>query len=406
MDIASKNKMTYGLLYDLAKRKNIIYNKIKKYSEMKKDIYNIAYEDFYTEEIMNNVQEYMTNKDLLNSFLINKLFRPKKHVLAKRFFKFGINERRRKIYNIKNKPKYLVNIELTKDVTDEDISDLYDLEGIICNTKVTNNAFYQLHKIIHLDMNNNRNLDDDIINDYSDQLIRLKINDLVTDAGLKNLKKIQELSLNHNANISDEGIKNLSSLVYLHLGTCRSAFHCEEYGNKSLFSSILPNSLINKNITDVSLLNKPFLKYLYIGSVKNITDLGLSYLPHLNVLDISFSSKITDSSLSNLSQLRCLVYGYQCLHLTDISLNNKPLLEYLNTRSNVNISDYSLLPLHKLSFFIYNSKNKYITSSVFHNKYRLEKVLGYVPPSSLRGEEPLCFYLNYSYTLLTPTYNY
>jgi len=265
--------MTYGLLYDLAKRNNVEYNKINKYSEMKKDIYNIVYENFYTEENMNNIQEYMTNKDLLSSFLISKLFKPKRHILAKRFFKYGITSKN--IRNkIKNKPRYLINIHLGDDILDEDISDMYNLEGIICNHNITMNAFSDLKNIIHLDMQNNCNIDDDIINNYSNQLIRLKINDLVTDKALKNLSKIKELSLGSNANITDEGLKNLSSLVYLHLGNSRSKFHCEHYGNMD-FNTILNNYDINKNITDISLLNKPLLKYLFIGSVRNITDLGL-----------------------------------------------------------------------------------------------------------------------------------
>jgi hypothetical protein len=176
--------------------------------------------------------------------------------------------------SIINKPLKELSLSLNKNITDDCVKTLINLEYLNTGrSNITDKGIERLTKLKCLNLRFNKNITDDCIKKLT-QLQKIWIgNSNITDEGIKQLTQLQKLWIG-DSDITDEGIRRLTKLRYLNMDN-------------------------NKNITDDCIKKLTRLQKLWISD-SNITDEGIKTLVNLNMLCIRKNVNITDDGIKKL----------------------------------------------------------------------------------------------------------
>ncbi len=159
------------------------------------------------------------------------------------------------------------------------------------------------------------------------------IKDNIHDSHLKNLSCIEHLYLPLNTYISDYGLKSIPNIKTLVLATSLITDCGLKYIRKLRYLDMVNNT----SITDHGLQYIQQIYYLHLSLNKNITDKGLRYIQHVRILKLFSDNLITDNGLKYLSKTKHLSLNSNN-KITNKGIRYLKKIKYLNLTYNYQIT--------------------------------------------------------------------
>jgi hypothetical protein len=164
------------------------------------------------------------------------------------------------------------------------------------------------------------------------------------DKCLDHCPNLTNLSLRCTNVITDKGLKKLNKLVRLDI--CNN-YTITNYGIKHMISLKELNADINSNIGSDGVINLVNLEILTLFDNKEMTNEGLVNLVNLTELDLGDQWEIDDDGISHLKKLTKLSLSFNDV-ITDAAISNLPELTSLNLFCNHKISEECVAKIPKL----------------------------------------------------------